>query len=208
MPESAPPAAFRPSPPRVIGLVGGIAAGKSAVAKAYAAHGLVHIDADAEGKATVAEPAILARLAAAFGPTVVHDQRLDRSNLAKLVFADATARQQLEAIVHPRIRERILAELARARANGSSALLDAPLLLETGLATFCDHLVFVAAALATRQQRAATRGWSADELQAREAAQWPLSEKSARAHCIINNDGDLAGILPQVARCLRHLDQA
>lgn len=199
-PPSAAPARppFRPDPPVVIGLMGGIAAGKSTVANRFAARGLHRVDADAIAREVAAEPAVLAEVAAAFGPAAVHGGQLDRAALARRVFADPAERARLEAILHPRIRARILAELTAARSRGDSALLDAPLLLENGLIAFCDTAVFVAASPATRARRAAARGWAADELARREAAQAPLAAKRAAAEHVVDNDGDLADTHRQV----------
>jgi dephospho-CoA kinase len=194
---------FRPPTPLVIGIVGGIAAGKSAVAAAFAAHGLLRIDADAHARAVADEPAVVDQVAAAFGPGVRAGDRLDRAALARVVFADAAARGRLEAILHPRIRARILAELDAARAAGRSALLDAPLLLEGGLSVYCDRVVFVDAPLALRQARASERGWSADELTRREATQLPLDQKRARASAVIDNGRDLAHVTAQVDALLQ-----
>lgn len=204
----AAPAPFRPPRPVVIGLVGGIAAGKSTVAAAFARHGLVHVDADAHARAVADDPAVLAELAAAFGPHLVRDGRLDRKAMAARVFGDEAARRRLEAVLHPRIRARVLADLAAARDRGQSVLLDAPLLLEGGLVEQCDHVVFVAASDAARRARAAARGWDAAELMRREQAQAPLAQKRARADATIDNDGDLATMRAQVAALLGRLAPA
>lgn len=199
---TTPPAPFRPVPPLVLGLLGGIAAGKSTVAAAFAAHGLVHLDADAVARDASRAPDVLARIAAGFGPQFVRDGALDRAAMGALVFRDAAARRRLEAILHPVVRARLLADLAAAKARGESVLLDVPLLLENGLIDQCDHVVFVHASDATRAARAAARGWSAGELAAREAAQAPLDEKRARAGFTVDNDGDLATMRAQVAAVL------
>lgn len=189
---------FRPATPVVIGLVGGIAAGKSTVADLFARRGLCRVDADVLARAVAAEPEVVAEVAAAFGPAAAPDGRLDRARLAALVFRDAAARQRLEAILHPRIRTRIVAELDAARARGDSVLLDAPLLIETGLAAHCDHVVFVDAPDAERARRAAARGWDEAELERREAAQLPVHEKRARAAYVVDNGGDLGATERQV----------
>lgn len=199
------PQPFRPAPPLVIGLLGGIAAGKSAVASLFAAHGLLHVDADRLSRSCSEEPATLAEIAAAFGPELIAGGRLDRAALADLVFTDAQKKLRLEAILHPKIRARILCELAAAKAAGRSVLLDAPLLLEGGLIEFCDHAVFVATTVATRRARAAARGWSDAELARREAAQAPLAEKMARAAHTIHNDAGLDQTARQVAAYLAGL---
>ncbi len=200
--EAAP---FRPTPPVVVGLVGGVAAGKSAVAGCFLSHGLAVVDADAIARETSAEPAVLAELQREFGAGIVRDGALDRAAMAQRVFADPATRGRLEAILHPRIRARILAELAAARAAGQSVLLDAPLLLEGGLVAWCDHVVFVAAPAAVRAARAAARGWAPGELERREAAQAPLGEKLARAAHTIDNGGSLADTARQVAEYLATL---
>ena len=209
-----PPAAaarFQPRTPVVIGIVGGIAAGKSAVAERFAAHGLRHVDADRHARAVSQRKDVLAEVAAAFGPAVVQGGvqggTLDRAAMAALVFRDPGARTRLEAILHPRIRQDILAELAAAKAAGQSALLDVPLLYENGLFEHCDHVVFVDAPDAVRQARAASRGWADGELARREAAQLPLAEKRARADFAIDNGGDRATMAAQVARLLAHLSE-
>ncbi|HEX6813918.1 MAG TPA: dephospho-CoA kinase [Planctomycetota bacterium] len=198
-------AAFRPRKPVVIGILGGIAAGKSAVARIFAEHGLVLLDADHEAKVVADEPAVQRDVAAAFGPQMLTADGLDRRALAALVFADPGARKRLEAIMHPRIRERLLARLDDAKASGDSAVLDVPLLLEGGLIRWCDRVVFVDAAPAVRAARASARGWREGELEQRQAAQAPLHEKRARASHCIQNDGDLADTRRQVAAVLNDL---
>jgi dephospho-CoA kinase len=202
------PRPFRPAKPLVIGLLGGVAAGKSAVARIFAAHGLWHIDADAITRATASEPAVLAQVAAAFGPEAVRAGALDREAIGRAVFADPAARKRLEAILHPPVLARIDAELAAARSQGVSALLDVPLLLETGLDTRCDVLVFVAAAANVRKERAAARGWPEGELARREAAQAPLASKQQRAHHTVSNDGPIAATEDQVKTLLEELATA
>ncbi len=201
-------APFRPRRPVVIGLLGGVASGKSTVARAFAAHGLRHIDADAEARRVTADPAVLAEVAGAFGRGVLSpDGTIDRQAMAALVFGDAAARARLEAITHPRIRQAILAALAAARTAGESVLLDVPLLLENGLIEACDVVVFVHASEATRQARAAARGWQPGELARREAAQESLASKRARATYQIDNDGPLEMTGTQVREILRHLER-
>jgi dephospho-CoA kinase len=204
---AGPPAPFRPAPPVVIGIVGGVASGKSAVAAAFAAHGLTLVDADAIAREVAAEPAVLAGIAAALGPELVTPGGLDRAAVAARVFREPAARARLEAILHPPIRARIDAALAAARAHGDSVLLDVPLLLENGLVDRCDHVVFVATSPATRRARAAARGWPAGELERREAAQTPLDVKRARAGFVVDNDGDLPTMARGVAAVLDRLRQ-
>lgn len=205
--SAAAPAPFRPAPPLVLGVLGGIAAGKSAVAARFAAHGLCHVDADQIARAVSADPQVVAEVARALGPAAVRDGQLDRQALGALVFRDEAARRTLECLLHPRIRAQVLAAIDAAKARGESVLLDVPLLLENGLLAACDAAIFLDASLATRRARAAARGWADGELERREAAQAPLADKRARARFVIDTDGDLptmhrgvAAVLDQLAR--------
>lgn len=198
--------AFRPDPPLVLGLLGGVAAGKTTVAAAFAAHGLLHVDADRLARQVVAEEAVRRDLAAAFGPSILAaDGSLDRAAMAAIVFADPAARQRLEDLTHPRIRAAILATLGAAKAQGTSVLLDVPLLLERGLIDCCDVVVFVHSSTERRRQRAAARGWPTGEFDRREAAQAPLADKRARADFVLDNDGTLDATGRQIDDLLRRL---
>lgn len=204
-PSTPPPAAptFRPHPPVVIGLLGGVAAGKSAVAAAFAAHGLRHVDADAIARAVTRLPEVVREVAAHLGSDLVGpDGQLDRARVAAKVFADAGARSRLETIVHPPVHAAIDRELTEARSHGESVLLDVPLLLERGWDARCDLLVYVHASPAVRRARARARGWAEGELERREAAQTPIDEKERRAGARIDNDGSLASMRAQVATLL------
>ena len=121
------PLPFRPRPPVVIGILGGIAAGKSAVATAFAAHGVRHIDADGIARQVSARPEVVQAVARDLGPDVVGaDGRLDRQRLAVMIFSDPAARARLEALTHPPVRAAILLDLAKARSEATSVLLDVP----------------------------------------------------------------------------------
>ena len=205
-PPAGPP--FRPTKPVVIGITGGVAAGKSTVAGLFRDRGLVLVDADHHARAAAKDPEILAALRAAFGESIVTAAGLDREALAAVVFADAARRTELERILHPPIRARILVELEACRSRGESVLLDAPLMFETGLAELCDLTVYVEASDPIRQQRAAARGWSPGELARREAAQLPLAVKKQRSSHTISNDGDLEITAGDVARLIDELATA
>jgi len=190
-PDPAPERPFGPPEPLVIGLVGGVASGKSTVAGLFEARGIRHIDADQHARAATEDPEILAEVQTRLGERFVVDGRLDRQAVAEHVFSEPAARQQLEAIVHPRVRARILAELERDRASGRSSLLDVPLLFEAGLWEHCDTIVYVDAPDDVRRARAATRGWQPDELPRRERNQLPLADKRARSQHVVDNGGEL-----------------
>ena len=205
-PRMRPP--YRPDPPVVIGILGGVAAGKSAVAAAFAAHGLRHVDADRIAREVTSRPDVVRAVAADLGAEVLGlDGGLDRQKLAAKIFSDPAARARLEAHIHPPVRSAILSELALARADGASVLLDVPLLLERGLIAECDHVVFVATSYAVRAARAAQRGWEPSELARREAAQAPLAEKRARADFEIDNDGSLDAMHLQVQDLLARFSE-
>lgn len=182
---------FRPPNPLVIGLVGGIAAGKTKVAGLFCDRGIRHVDADFHARAASEDPEVVREVAEQIGDRFVQGGKLDRPALGDHVFRDPEAKARLEGIVHPRVRARILAELEQAKKNGVSVLLDVPLLFEAGLFELCDSIVFVHASDAVRQARAKTRGWADDELARREANQLPLAAKRSRSQHVVDNDGNL-----------------
>lgn len=201
-----PPATGRPF---VFGVLGGVASGKSAVAKALAGPEGAVVDADLEAHAVLRQPEVLAEVRAAFGDGVVgRDGAIDRAALGAVVFRDPEARARLEALTHPRIRANLRASLEAARAARVPRIaLDVPLLLENdarhGLVAECDALVWVETDPALRGARAAaTRGWSAGEVARREAAQWPAEAKRARARHVVQNNGTLEDLRREVERVL------
>ena len=187
------------NPPHVIGLLGGIAAGKSFVAALFAERGLRVIDADRLALEVMAAPEVQAEIRRRFPGVTGPGGELDREKLAEVVFSDPLARKDLEAITHPPVRSRILAAMAKARDSGVSMVLDIPLLMEGGLIEECDVCVFVDSADETRQRRAAERGWDAGELERREATQASLDDKRDRCRFAVQNDGDAAATREQVA---------
>jgi dephospho-CoA kinase len=199
--------------PLVLGILGGIASGKSAVARALAGPRGVVIDADRLAHAALETPDVRAWVSARIGPAAAGLGAVDRAAVARAVFANAELRRELEALVHPLVRRRIAEELDAARAKAVELVaLDVPLLLENDaqhqLVERCDALVFVHADARVRAERALrTRGWASDELARREAAQAPLDLKRARADVVIDNDGDWARTEAQVERALRELER-
>jgi dephospho-CoA kinase len=199
----------------VLAVLGGIAAGKSAVARLLAGPDGLVLAADELAREALDTPAVLANVRARFGPALIGpDGRADRAALARAVFdprEGPALRAELERWIHPLVRDRILARSSAARAAGVPRIvLDVPLLLENdgehGLARLCDVLVFVDVPAAERERRAMReRGWSRGEVARREAAQLPLDEKKARAHHVIPNDRGLAELEQAVARLNAHL---
>jgi dephospho-CoA kinase len=181
---------------RIIGLTGGIASGKSTVARMLREQGAVVVDADALSREAVAPGSeALAAIVAAFGPEVLAaDGTLDRKAVAARVFSDAISRARLNAIVHPEVARLSREAFARAEADGHPIVFyEAALLVENGVHTGLDGLVVVAAPPEVQRARLATRdGLSDAEADLRLAAQLPLERKLAVATHVIHNDDDLA----------------
>ncbi len=177
----------------MIGLLSGVAGGKSTVASMLAARGWHVLDADRIAHEVLEEPEIRMALVEAFGLSVLgSDGTVDRRGLARRVFRDLEAKRRLEAITPPRILEILREELERALEGQAPIALDVPLLLERGLAGRCDHLLFIDTPAELRRRRAAERGIPPEDWAAREAMQAPLEEKRKRADAVVDNSGDRA----------------
>ncbi|MDI3279930.1 MAG: dephospho-CoA kinase [Bacillota bacterium] len=176
----------------IVGLTGGIAAGKSTVAALWRRWGAIVIDADRIGHALLAKGRPAWReVVERFGPGILDGRgRIDRRLLGAAVFADPKARADLNRITHPRIRARIEERIRRARAAGRLIVVDAPLLLEAGLEDLVDRVVVVTAPEEVQVERlVAGRGLRPEEARARLQAQWPQAEKVRRADYVIENSG-------------------
>lgn len=184
-----------------IGLTGGIAAGKSTVARRLGELGAVVIDHDVLARQVV-EPGrpALADIVAAFGPDVARDGVLDRAALAARVFGDDAARARLNAITHPRIAEAAYAAEHAAQMAGRRVVVhDIPLLVETGQGDDFDLVVTVAAPSAVRLARLREgRGLNAQQAQARLAAQATDAQRAAVADVVLDGAGDVEGLRAQV----------
>jgi len=184
-----------------VGLTGGLGSGKSTVAALLGEHGAVIIDADVVAREVVqAGTPGFAAVVARFGPGVVGpDGELDRAALARVVFADGAALDELNAIVHPLVGSRS-AELAAAVPPGAVVVHDIPLLAENGLADRFDTVVVVEADREIRLARLAERGLTRAEAEARMAAQATDEQRRAIADEIVRNDGDLDSLARQIDR--------
>jgi dephospho-CoA kinase len=181
---------------KTIGLVGGVASGKSRVATMLVDLGAGLLDADRTGHEVLADDVeVRNALVERWGDGVLAaDGRVDRSALAKRVFGEdesaKTERRFLEGLLHPQIKARLLQEAENFEAGGRPAVvLDAPLLLEANWGAMCDVILMVDASRETRLARARQRGWSETEFDKREAAQWPIVKKRSAADVVIDNDG-------------------
>ena len=193
----------------VIGVLGGIASGKSFVARHLAGDRGLVIDADLLAHEVLKSQELTELVTEAFGSGALgEDGRPDRGALAQRVFDDPAARAQLEGWIHPRVRAKIQVALDEAAAQEiGPVVLDVPLLLENdaehGLVAKCDHLVFIESDLEARDQRAVlSREWSPGEVARREQSQHSLADKKARADYTIENRGSLDE-LDQSVRALR-----
>jgi dephospho-CoA kinase len=175
----------------VIGLVGGIASGKSTVASLLAEMGAEVIDADALVHSILEQPLIVRRLTQEFGEDILADgekPRIDRRLLGELVFGEdqesADNRAKLESIVHPVTHAEAIRKLRALKESDEppkAIVVDAPLLLEADWAPMCDLIIFVEAPAALRLERALTRGWSEAHFYKREASQLSIQDKLAAA---------------------------
>lgn len=191
----------------VIGLAGGIGAGKSTVARAFERLGCFVIDSDQRAKAALDRPDVRDALVEWWGADVLAaDGRIDRSKVAKIVFADPEQRTRLEELVHPIVREDRAAMIREARADGRggrAVIVDAPLLFEAGVDSECDFVVFVDTPREQRLQRVSqTRNWDEAELDRREASQMPIDEKRLRSHYVVENQGRPEEVDEQAAQVL------
>jgi dephospho-CoA kinase len=190
----------------LIGILGGIGSGKSFVAGELARLGAVILDGDRMGHLVLEEKDTREALRARWGNEVFGDDgSVNRRKIAKLVFGDALGAKEelkfLESITHPRIGERLFAELDRLRREGliKIAVLDAPVMTKTGWHKKCDRLWFVDCPKSDRVRRVANRGWTAEQLEAYEAAQDSLEWRKSLCDTIIDNSGDIEATRAQIA---------
>lgn len=189
----------------VLGLTGSIGMGKTTTARLFAEAGVPVHDADATVHRLYEGDAV-APIEAAFPGTTV-DGKVDREKLARRVLGDTPALQRLEAIVHPLVRAAETQFLEKAQAEGVPvAVLDIPLLLETGADARVDAIVVVSAPAEMQRQRAFERpGMTAEKLQQILARQMPDAEKRARADFVVDSSQGIESARAQVQSILRSL---
>jgi dephospho-CoA kinase len=190
----------------VIGLCGGIGSGKSAVADAFEHQGCQVIRSDELNHAVLATPAVLQQLVDWWGPEVAAGDEPNRRRIADIVFEDEQQKRRLEDLVYPLIAARRRAIMQSVEDNSAikAIVIDSPLLFESNLSSECNSIVFVNVDEARRSQRLKqSRGWSPDELRRRERWQLALSEKRQRSDFVVDNNGSLAALGPQVADILQ-----
>lgn len=182
----------------VIGIVGGIASGKSFVSEQWSRLGAVVLDADQLGHEVLKEPEVIESIRRRWGAAVIDEKgQVDRRAVARIVFApppDGPRELEfLEQVTHPRIEQKLrrrIEQLRRERRN-DVVLLDAALLFEAGWDRMCDRILFVDADESIRRERAGRqRGWDEAMFSARQAAQGDLAKKRADADWVVDNSAD------------------
>ena len=179
---------------KVCGLTGGVGMGKSTSAGFLREQGAQIVDTDEIARQLVqrGQPP-LAAIQSTFGKKVISfTGELDRAGLALIVFADAEARKQLEAILHPPIREHWLSQIETWRKEGHSlAVVVIPLLFETRAESHFDKILCAACSVPVQRERLLARGWTPEQIQQRIAAQMPVEQKIARADFVVWTEGSL-----------------
>ena|ERR1700722_360204 len=193
---------------KLCGLTGGIGMGKSTAAGFFQTSGAQVVDTDKIARQLVepGQPAV-AEIETAFGKNVIApDGQLRRDELARIVFAGSGARKKLEAILHPRIRERWLAQIENWRGEDCPlAVVVIPLLFETQAESRFDKIICAACSEKSQRERLRARGWPPEQIGQRIAAQMPAEEKIARSHFVIWTEGDLRNHEQQIGRILAKL---
>ncbi len=189
----------------IIGLIGGIGAGKSFVAGLLGQLGCIVIDSDAVARHAWLDAAVRRSLV-----PLLRDRGIDptdRRAVARAMFADTTLRRAVEAVIHPFIHSHRngIMQAGAADPHVRAFVWDSPLLLEAGLGGECDAILFVDTPQSVRQNRVRSRGWDAGELARRESAQLPLEEKRRRATDVIDGTSDAQAMQTQLTELLKRL---
>jgi dephospho-CoA kinase len=182
----------------VVGLTGGIGAGKSTVAELFARLGALVIDADQLARMAIERGSDgFADVMLHFGEEVIVNGDIDRKKLAEIVFSDEQARKDLEAIVHPRVQA-LFAEAVADLDHDDILIYEIPLLVETGAAEKFDHVITVESEIELRKERLLKKGLYISQIEKRMASQASEEARTAVADSVIRNDGDEDSLLRQV----------
>jgi dephospho-CoA kinase len=179
----------------LVGLTGGIGAGKSSAAQFLAGCGFPVVDTDVLAREVVqpGQPA-LAEVVGTFGKDLLNqDGTLNRARLAELVFSNATARTRLERILHPRIRSSWQATVQQWRDSAQQlGVVVIPLLFEISAQSAFDSVACVACTAGTQHTRLRQRRWTDAQISGRLAAQWSMERKMAAANVVIWTEGEMS----------------
>ena len=193
----------------IIGILGGIASGKSAVAAEFAKLGCKVIDADEIAHELLENIAVKKKIVGLFGPSVLDSTgTVDRRKLAGVVFADIDRLSSLNGVLHPLVLERAeqLIEQYRRQSRVRAIVLDMPLLVEVGWAERCDRLVFVECGRKLRLDRAKKMGFDENQLKIRENFQISLDSKAKLADNTVGNNSDFPALVRQVAEIFSYIE--
>lgn len=180
-----------------VALTGGIGAGKSTVAEIFEELGALVIDSDLLAREVLERGSLGYDLVVArFGDAILRDGEIDRSALAAIVFSDPTARKELEAIIHPMVRER--AEKIASRAGDRIVINQIPLLFETSGAKRFDYVITVESDESVRRSRLRERGLKDYEIDKRFAAQASDSQRASISNVVISNNGSIDDLTRKV----------
>jgi dephospho-CoA kinase len=182
----------------VVALTGGIGAGKSLVAQYFSELGATVVDADQLARVAIERgSAGFDEVLLRFGESILRDGDIDRKALAEIVFSDSTARSDLEAIIHPLVRE-LFSEVVADLAGDEILIYEIPLLVESSAASNFDQVITVEADIEVRKERLRKRGMFISEIERRMEAQATREQREALADQIIVNDGDEDALLRKV----------
>ena len=182
----------------VVGLTGGIGAGKSTVAQFFAELGALVIDADQLARMAIERGSDgFADVMLRFGDEIIVNGDIDRKKLAEIVFSDPEARRDLEAIIHPRVQA-LFAEAVADLDIDDILIYEIPLLVETGAAAKFDYIITVESDIELRKARLLKKGLYISQIKKRMASQATPEAREAIADKVIRNDGDEDSLLRQV----------
>jgi len=182
----------------VVALTGGIGAGKSTVAQFFAQLGALVVDADQLAKTAIERGSDgFAEVMMRFGDEIIVNGDIDRKKLAEIIFSDAKARADLEAIIHPKVQA-LFAEVVSDLNPNDILIYEIPLLVETAAASKFDYIITVEADLEVRKERLLKKGLYISQIEKRIAAQASPAEREAIANTVMLNNADEDALLRQV----------
>lgn len=195
---------------KTLGLLGGVASGKTLVAKKLQKLGAIVLDADRAGHEVLRLPEVKDAARKRWGASIFATDgenagEIDRKRLASIVFSRSDEGQReldfLEKLTHPEIGRRLQYQLGEIRHQGIQvAVLDAPVMLKAGWDRFCDQIWFIDAPYELRLARAMARGWSEEDFRSRELAQEPVERKRELADLVLDNSKGIGYTHQQIER--------
>jgi len=185
----------------IIGIIGGIASGKSTVAAEFEKLGCAVVSADAIAHDLLNEDSVRDQVCGLFGPRILQpDGQIDRRKLAAVVFADSQKLAALNSVIHPLVFRRTEELIVKYNESAEvrAIVLDMPLLIEVGWANRCDRVIFVKCDRAKRVDRSKRRGLDEREIEIRENFQISLDKKAELADNTIDNNSDFLTLVRQI----------